>query len=197
MASPERLRQMDSLPDPHSLTREELQLLIDQLVGREQDVSNRRRVLHAQIDALRRELVDRLRDEGNTVIFGPDVLGPGLTESPTCEERPPYRLWPPGPEGLLRGRQRLARNEGRLVGGLFAEGVQLWLARDDGELLATMWPGEYRARLDPLVVIDEEGRVVARGGEQLYVSGDYLPSDDSRIVGYNAVFYVSRVLRDP
>jgi len=31
------------------------------------------------------------------------------------------------------------------------------------ELLATMWPGEYRAGLNPLVVVDEQGRVVARG----------------------------------
>ena len=82
------------------------------------------------------------------------------------------------------------------MGSFVAGRVQLWLARDDGELLATMWPGEYRARLDPLVVIDEEGRVVARGGEHLHVSGGYLPSDDSRIAGYNGVFFVSRVLRD-
>ncbi|MGZ4237912.1 MAG: RsiG family protein [Solirubrobacteraceae bacterium] len=43
------------------------------LTSREQVVSDERRTLHTQIDALRRELVDRLRDEGNTVIFGPDV----------------------------------------------------------------------------------------------------------------------------
>ena len=61
--------------------------------------------------------------------------------------------------------------------------VQLWLARDDGELLATMWPGEYRARLDPLVVLDEEGGIVARGGELLFVSGGYLPPEDPRIAG--------------
>jgi hypothetical protein len=34
-------------------------------------------VVHAQIDALRRELVDRLRDEGNVVISGSDFLDPG------------------------------------------------------------------------------------------------------------------------
>jgi hypothetical protein len=68
---------MDPLPDPRSLALEELQLLLTELVSREQEVSNTRRVLHAQIDALRRELVDRLRDEGGTIIFGPDTLGPG------------------------------------------------------------------------------------------------------------------------
>jgi hypothetical protein len=116
---------------------------------------------------------------------------------PTSERRQPYRLSPAGPEGLLHGRQRLARNEGRLVGSQVGGQVQLWLARDDGELLATMWPGEYRARLDPLVDTDEEGRVIARGGEHLYVSGGYLPSDDPRIASHNGVFYVRRVLRDP
>jgi hypothetical protein len=83
------------------------------------------------------------------------------------------------------------------VGSLVGDRVQLWLAGDDGELLATMWPGEYRVRLNPLVVLDEEGRTVARGGEQLFVSGGFLPPADPRIAGYNGVFYVSRVLREP
>ena len=39
-------------------------------------MSEERRALHAQIDALRAELVVRLRDEGTTVISGADVLGP-------------------------------------------------------------------------------------------------------------------------
>jgi hypothetical protein len=82
------------------------------------------------------------------------------------------------------------------MGSLVADRVQLWLAREDGGLLATMWPGEYRARLEPLVVVDDEGRVVACGGEHLHVSGGYLPSGDSRIAGYSAVFFVSRILRD-
>jgi hypothetical protein len=83
------------------------------------------------------------------------------------------------------------------VGSLVEEQVQLWLAGDDGELLATMWPGDYRARLGPLVVLDEEGRIVARGGEHLFVSGGFLPSADPRRAGDNGVFYVSRVLREP
>jgi hypothetical protein len=82
------------------------------------------------------------------------------------------------------------------VGSLFEEQVQLSLAGDDGELLATMWAGEYQARLDPLVVLDEEGRIVARGGEHLFVSGGFLPPADPRIAGYNGVFSISRVLRE-
>ncbi len=67
---------MDPLTDPRSLATEELKLLIQELISREQEVSDTRQALHAQIDALRGELVDRLRKEGTDVIFGPDTLGP-------------------------------------------------------------------------------------------------------------------------
>jgi hypothetical protein len=99
---------------------------------------------------------------------------------------------------MLAGPRRLAMNGGLLMGGLVDGRVQIWLAQSDGELLATMWPGEYRARLEPLVVLDEEKRVVARGGEQLHVVGGYLPSDDSRAIGNDrGVFFVSQVLEAP
>ncbi len=68
---------MASFPDPHSLTRDELTSLLEDLTSREEMVSDQRRVLHARIDALRQELVDRLRDEGNVVISGSDVRDPG------------------------------------------------------------------------------------------------------------------------
>ena len=65
---------MDPVPDPRSLATGELKLLLKQLITMEQEVSGTRRALHAQIDALRGELVNRLRDEGVNVIFGPDAL---------------------------------------------------------------------------------------------------------------------------
>ncbi len=68
---------MDPLTDPRSLATEELTLLIQELISREQEVSDTRQALHAQIDALRGVLVDRLRKGGKDVIFGPDTLGPG------------------------------------------------------------------------------------------------------------------------
>ena len=68
---------MDPFPDPRSLAAEELKSLLKELIHEEQAVSETRQVLHAQIDALRRELVERLRKEGHDIIFGPDVLGPG------------------------------------------------------------------------------------------------------------------------
>jgi hypothetical protein len=70
---------MDPLTDPRSLGTEELKLVIQELISRKQKVSHTRQALHAQIDALRGELVDRLRNEGKDVIFGPDTLGPGTS----------------------------------------------------------------------------------------------------------------------
>lgn len=64
------------IPPGPELARDELTSLIKELVSREQEVSTTRQVLHGQIDALRRELVHRLRDEGNDIIFGGDILGP-------------------------------------------------------------------------------------------------------------------------
>jgi hypothetical protein len=66
-----------AFPDPHSLARDELTSLLKELTSREEAISEERRTLHAQIGVLRRELVDRLRDEGDTVICGADFLDPG------------------------------------------------------------------------------------------------------------------------
>lgn len=68
---------MSRVPDPRSLARDELTSRLKELMNREQAVSDERRTLHAEIDAMRRELVTRLRDEGNTVLLGPDFLDPG------------------------------------------------------------------------------------------------------------------------
>ena len=66
---------MDPLTDPRSLGTEELKLVVQELISREEQVFDTRQALHAQIDALRGELVDRLRDEGKDEIFGADTLG--------------------------------------------------------------------------------------------------------------------------
>lgn len=68
-----------------------------------------------------------------------------------------YRLSPAGPEGLLNGMGRLARNGGQLVGSVHGDDVRIWLEKPDGELVLTMWPSEYRAPLDPFLVLRTEG----------------------------------------
>lgn len=68
---------VSGFPDPRSLARGEQTVLLRELTTREQAVSDERRALHAQIDALRQELVNRLREEGEVVISGSDFFDPG------------------------------------------------------------------------------------------------------------------------
>ena len=66
----------ETFPDIGAMDDPELKELIDKLTAEEQEVSYRRRILHGQIDILRAELVNRLREkrpEGETLIKGDDV----------------------------------------------------------------------------------------------------------------------------
>ena len=66
----------ETFPDIGSMGDEELKELIERLTTEEHEISYKRRILHGQIDILRAELVNRLRDhrdEGEPVIKGDDV----------------------------------------------------------------------------------------------------------------------------
>ena len=81
----------ETTPNISSMSDQELRDLIDKLAAEEQEVSYRRRILHGQIDLLRAELVNRLRDERpdpDSLIQGADVeklsqILAGKTEPPT------------------------------------------------------------------------------------------------------------------
>ena len=81
----------DTTPNISSMSDEDLRELIDKLTAEEQEVSYRRRILHGQIDLLRAELVNRLRDDrpdAGSLIKGDDVqklseILAGETEPPT------------------------------------------------------------------------------------------------------------------
>ena len=81
----------ETTPNISSMSDEELRELIDKLTAEEEEVSYRRRILHGQIDLLRAELVNRLRDERpdpDSLIQGADVeklsqILAGKTEPPT------------------------------------------------------------------------------------------------------------------
>jgi hypothetical protein len=106
-----------------------------------------------------------------------------------------YRLSPPGPVGLLGGFSRLAGFGGTLIGEPAGDRVAVWLVQKDGTRTALMLPGEYTARLDPFELLDEHGRPVASGGEEIAVVGGFLPGADLRAAGYeHGVFFSSRVL---
>ena len=81
----------ETFPDIGSMNDQELKELIDNLTAEEQEVSYRRRILHGQIDILRAELVNRLREnrpDTETLIKGDDVqrlseILAGRSEPPT------------------------------------------------------------------------------------------------------------------
>jgi RsiG-like len=91
LASAEEQLEEETFPDIGSMNDQELKELIDNLTAEEQEVSYRRRILHGQIDILRAELVNRLREnrpEGATLIKGDDVqrlseILAGRSEPPT------------------------------------------------------------------------------------------------------------------
>lgn len=84
----------ETFPDIGSMSDPELKELIDKLTAEEQEVSYRRRILHGQIDILRAELVNRLREnrpEGETLIKGDDVqrLSEILSGRHEAQTKPP------------------------------------------------------------------------------------------------------------
>jgi hypothetical protein len=86
------LEEQDTFPDIGSMSDEELKELIEKLTGEEQEVSYRRRILHGQIDILRAELVNRLKEkrpEGETLIKGDDVQR--LSEILSGRSEPPSK----------------------------------------------------------------------------------------------------------
>jgi hypothetical protein len=64
------MARVDRPPDPRSLSKDQITTRLNELTREEQQISQARRGLHNEIDALRRELVDRLRREGKTIIAG-------------------------------------------------------------------------------------------------------------------------------
>lgn len=66
----------DMLADLHQKSDEELKSVLEHLINEEEKVSYRRRVLHGQIDILRAELKERIKEKharGETVITKADV----------------------------------------------------------------------------------------------------------------------------
>ncbi len=110
--------------------------------------------------------------------------------------RPTFDLEPRGPE---RSRHRIgtvAQGGGTLAGAIVEGSVRTWLTDAHGQLTLVMWPEHFRARFDPLEVIDDHGEVVARGGRFVSVAGGYLKSGDPRSLGHEHVFCAWQVSED-
>jgi hypothetical protein len=51
-----------------------------------------------------------------------------------------------------------------------------WLAQDDGELIALLWPPETFARFDPFEVFNSRVAFQCEGGKLVTVAGGFLPT---------------------
>ena len=83
---------------------------------------------------------------------------------------------------------RLAQAGGTLVGAIVSGLMRTWLADRYGQLTPVMWPGNFKARFDPLEIIDNHDHTVARGGRPVLLAGGYLKTGDARSLGHRAVF---------
>lgn len=110
---------------------------------------------------------------------------------------PIFDLEPRGPELSAHTIGLLAQSGGVLTGAIVDGAVRTWLADTNGQLTLVMWPGNFRARFDPLEVIDHQGAVVARGGEAVTMAGGFLvKAGDPRKLGHDRVFSAGKVSRD-
>jgi len=76
---------------------------------------------------------------------------------------------------------RLARLSGVLVGFTAQEGAYVWaMSKRDGEITPLVWPRGYRARFQPLELLNEALTVVASGGRSVTVVGGFLPEGYGR-----------------
>jgi hypothetical protein len=60
---------LEAFPDLASLSDQDLKQLIDDLTHEEQEISYRRRILHAKLDILRAELQARLKESGGRSVL--------------------------------------------------------------------------------------------------------------------------------
>jgi len=97
-------------------------------------------------------------------------------------------LTPPVP-GIAFPRQKPAEGfreymMAELVGTLRLEGACLYVQSLGGESLLPIWPPEFTLRVegDQVLVIDGEGQVAARAGEEVYMSGGYVGVTDEWVL---------------
>jgi hypothetical protein len=110
------------------------------------------------------------------------------------DERRLFKLDPEGPPVSRNAAALLAGNGGVLVGAIVDDAVRTWVSSPTGELTLLIWPWWYRARFGPLEVLDDNGQVVARGGEHVSLGGAHLVKrPDPRSLGHEHAFYISTV----
>ena len=124
------------------------------------------------------------------------VISRGMA-SETDTGRSTFELTPRGPDVGPNSPTRLARCHGEMVGAIIDDAVCTWLAQKDGQLVLLMWPRAFRARFDPLELLDEQGNVIAKGGEHVTVVGGFLAQDAPRLLGHQRIFAARPIRREP
>jgi hypothetical protein len=89
-----------------------------------------------------------------------------------------------------------AAGGGRLIGELAGGAVRTWFESEGGRVLV-MWPRAFRARWDPLELLDATGRVVARGGELVTVQGGYLKPSHPAARGAGEPVFAAAAIAEP
>ena len=111
-----------------------------------------------------------------------------VTQIPSV--RGPFALptsgWRPGDPALT------AEVIGVLNGSSAVDGGCVWLGPPNGPRQPIIWPAGFTARLEPTVeVYDQDGKVVARGGETIDVGGGLVPAKGLRCMfGHDEAFSV-------
>lgn len=107
--------------------------------------------------------------------------------APTARDKD-LLLTPPVP-GIAFPRQKPAEGErvammAQLIGTLRLEGACLQVQSLGGEVLLPIWPPEFtlRAEGEQVLVIDGEGQVAARAGEEVYLGGGYVGISDEWVL---------------
>jgi len=108
------------------------------------------------------------------------------------DERPPRKVAAVPTSSWRRGDPALLA---ALVGTVQGEQTgpdtcRIWVERDDGEIIPVIWPAGYRARLDPLELLDPAGMVVAVPGTPISVAGGLIPADRADHGGADEAFHV-------
>ena len=108
-----------------------------------------------------------------------------------------FVLTPRGPELAPNAATPLAQSGGELVGAIIDDAISTWLVQRDGQLVLMMWPRDFRGQFDPLELLDEQGNVIAKGGDFVTVVSGFLKPGDPRSLGHELAFAARPVSAEP
>jgi hypothetical protein len=107
-----------------------------------------------------------------------------------------FELHPRNPEPRGRQIRLLAQSGGTLVGAIVDGAVRTSLMGRDGQLQLLILPAGFTAHFDPFELLNEQGEVLATGGDFVTVAGAYLVKEgDLRRLGHEDAFSAWQLTR--